>query len=41
MRHVQSGYRGLGVVVGLNLDRVATAAAVLGGLFLATLLHSI
>ncbi|WP_268884053.1 hypothetical protein [Jannaschia marina] len=41
MRHVQNGYRGLSVFVGLNIDRVLAALSIGGAVLLAGWIQSL
>ena len=41
MRHMQSGYRGLSIFMGLNIDRVLSAVAIGGAMMLAAWIQSL
>ncbi|MEM7489896.1 MAG: hypothetical protein AAF390_12325 [Pseudomonadota bacterium] len=41
MRHVQNGYRGLSIFMGLNIDRFLSTFAILMGIMLAVWVQSI
>ncbi|CTQ33995.1 hypothetical protein [Jannaschia rubra] len=40
MRHMQNGYRGLSIFMGLNIDRFLSAFAIVGAMFLAAWIQS-
>lgn len=41
MRHMQNGYRGLSVFMGLNIDRILSVVAVGGTMLLAAWVQSL
>ncbi|WP_281493889.1 hypothetical protein [Jannaschia sp. S6380] len=41
MRHVQNGYRGLTIFMGLNIDRFLSAFAILAAVMLAAWIQSL
>jgi hypothetical protein len=41
MQHVREGYRGLSVIMGLNVDRILSVLAIFLTLLLASWIHSI
>lgn len=41
MRHVHSGYHGLSIFMGLNVDRLLAAASIGSAVLLASWIHSL